>query len=230
MASKYTAARWGTYRVEGTRGAPSLAPDARDPHPARIGGGWLDAMQNTQTRIARPSIREGWLKGRDRHRSGDAAFVELPWDEALDILGAELARVTTTYGNRAIFAGSYGWASAGRFDHAQSQLRRFLNTIGGYTGAADTYSHAGAEVILPHIVGMSNQVFQDQMTSWPLIAEHCETLVAFGGISKRAAQVASSGTSRHDTQDWLDRAAAKGCRIVNVSPLRSDMADSLRAQ
>lgn len=230
MVIKRTAAHWGTFRVTGDAKGPRLIPDEYDPHPPRIGDGWLDAMQNTDTRIARPSIRKGWLQGRDRDRHGDAEFVELPWDEALDILSSELTRIKIAHGNKAIYAGSYGWASAGRFHHAQSQLRRFLNTIGGYTGSANTYSHAGAEVLLPHIVGMTNRVFQDRMTSWSSIAQHCETLVAFGGISKRPSQIAASGTSRHETQDWLDKAVANGCAIINISPLGSDMADTSSAQ
>ena len=48
---------------------------------------------------------------------------------------------------------SYGWASAGRFHHSQSQLHRFLNTIGGYTRSVNTYSSGASEVILPHVVG-----------------------------------------------------------------------------
>jgi len=230
MVIKRTAAHWGTFRVTGDAKGPRLIPDEYDPHPPRIGDGWLDAMQNIDTRIARPAVRKGWLQERDRDRQGDSEFIELPWDEALDILSSELMRVKTNYGNKAIYAGSYGWASAGRFHHAQSQLRRFLNTIGGYTGSANTYSHAGAEVLFPHIVGMTNRVFQDQMTSWSSIAEHCETLVAFGGISKRPSQIAASGTSRHETQDWLDKAVANGCAIVNISPLGSDMADTSSAQ
>jgi hypothetical protein len=38
----------------------------------------------------------------------------------------ELLRVKNDFGNSAIYAGSYGWASAGRFHHAKSQLNRFL--------------------------------------------------------------------------------------------------------
>jgi len=43
------------------------------------------------------------------------------WDEALDLVAGELGRVKRDFGNQAIFGGSYGWASAGRFHHAQSQ-------------------------------------------------------------------------------------------------------------
>uniref|UniRef100_A0AAN0M9Q1 Molybdopterin-dependent oxidoreductase n=1 Tax=Yoonia rhodophyticola TaxID=3137370 RepID=A0AAN0M9Q1_9RHOB len=230
MTKKYTAAHWGAYEARGFGADAELAPLPRDPHPSTIGEGWLDAMQDNGVRIARPAVRKGWLTKRDRQRAGDAEFVELPWDEALDLTAGELQRVIDTHGNAGIFAGSYGWASAGRFHHAQSQLRRFLNTIGGYVTAKNTYSHAAAEVLWPHVIGQTNRTFQDGVTSWPLVADHCELLVAFGGISKRAAQVASSGTTMHQTQDWLDRAAKNGCRIVNVSPLESDMAHHMHAE
>jgi biotin/methionine sulfoxide reductase len=229
MVQKLTAAHWGIFEIDGFGETAHLKPIARDHQPARIGSGWLDAMRDSDSRILRPSIRKGWLENRDTDRNGDAEFVELPWDEALDITAQELRRVVDTHGNGALFAGSYGWASAGRFHHAQSQLRRFLNTIGGFVNARDTYSHAGAEVIFPHLTGMSNKVFQDEMTSWPLVAQHCETLLAFGGISKRAAQIASAGTSSHETEDWLAKAKGNGCKLVNISPLRTDMAAHLAA-
>jgi len=60
--------------------------------------------------------------------------VEVEWDEALDLVAGELNRVKAAHGNRAIFGGSYGWSSAGRFHHAQSQIHRFLNSFGGYVG------------------------------------------------------------------------------------------------
>lgn len=229
MTQKFTAAHWGTYEIHGAGDRTSLAPLPRDPHPARIGEGWLEAVKDPNTRIARPAIREGWLNGRDRMRSGEARFVQVPWDEALDITAQELTRVIETHGNGSLFAGSYGWAAAGRFHHAQSQLRRFLNTVGGYVGSANTYSHAGAEVLLPYLVGQSNRAFQDRMTSWSLVAAHCELLVAFGGMSKRAAQVTSSGTTMHETQNWLDKAQANGCQVVNISPLQSDVAGHMNA-
>lgn len=207
-----------------------LDPLARDPHPSKIGEGWLDATRDQNVRIARPAFRKGWLEHRTRDRSGDAEFVELPWDEALDLTAAEVQRVIDQHGNDHIFAGSYGWAAAGRFHHAQSQMRRFLNTVGGFVSSRNTYSHAAAEVLWPHIVGLSNREFQDQMTSWPLVAEQCELFVAFGGISKRAAQVTSAGTTMHETQDWLDRAAQNGGRLVNISPLKSDVAEHMQAQ
>ncbi len=202
----YTAAHWGAYRV--VDGGAVLAPLEGDPQPSRIGRGWLSAATDRHSRILRPAVRKGWLAGdRGAGRSGDA-YVEMGWDEVLDLAASELDRVRSAFGNGAIFAGSYGWASAGRFHHAQSQLRRFLNFAGGYVAARDTYSHAAAEVMFPHLLGLTNRQFQDAVTSFSQVREHCELVLAFGGISPRTAQVASSGTSRHEVGAWLDELAA----------------------
>lgn len=223
MAQKFTASHWGAYRLNGFGDDLSLEPLEGDAQPARIGRGWVSAMQNHDARIARPAIREGWLKHRDSDRSGDAVFTCVPWDEALDMLAEEVRRVIDTHGNEGLYAGSYGWASAGRFHHAQSQMRRFLNTLGGFVSSKNTYSHAGAEVLFPHVLGMSKYAYQDQMTSWPVLAEHCELMVAFGGVSPRTAQLDSSGTTTHEVQSSMARATGAGMACVNISPLGSDM-------
>lgn len=216
---RYTSAHWGSYRI-----TPSgLTPVQGDPEPAQAGKDWLSSAENPATRIARPAFRKDWLSSRDKSRSGDASFVELPWDEALDIIAEELSRTIKTHGNQAIYAGTYGWASAGRFHHAQSQLKRFLNCIGGYSTSRDTYSHAGAEVLWPHVVGLLNDQLVEAMTTWDQIADHCKLLVAFGGISPRTGQISSGGTSSHGVGAWLDRMRGGSCRLVNISPIASDL-------
>lgn len=216
---RYTSSHWGSYRITGG----GLAPVLQDRAPAVAGRGWLSAASDAKTRVARPSFRAGWLKHRDRNRHGDAEFVALPWDEALDILADELTGVIGTHGNSAIYGGSYGWASAGRFHHAQSQLKHFLNCIGGCTSSRNTYSHAGGEVLWPHILGLSNRDLMHELTSWDRIADHCKLLVAFGGISPRTAQISAGGTSTHSVQSWLDKLGSGDCRMVNVSPVASDL-------
>ncbi|CUX83697.1 MAG: biotin/methionine sulfoxide reductase BisC [Roseibaca calidilacus] len=212
---RYTASHWGAYQFDGD----GLAPIADDPSPARIGRGWLSAARDRNSRILTPAIRDGWLAGDGGAGRGRDGFVAVSWDRAAALAAQELARVRETHGNGAIFAGSYGWASAGRFHHAQSQLRRFLNLCGGFVSARDTYSHAAAEVLFPHVLGLSNRAVQDGQTSWPLVAEHCSLLVAFGGISPRTAQINSSGTAGHEVAHWLGQMRA---RVVNVSPQESD--------
>lgn len=224
---RFTAAHWGTYQAKGEGDELKLLPIESDPHPSRIADGWVDAARNNPARIKRPSIRKGWLERRDPKNRCNDSFVEVDWDVALELAANEIERVAKDCGNEAIFAGSYGWASAGRFHHAQSQMRRFLNTVGGFTYSKDTYSHAAAEVIFPHILGLTNRGVQDGMTSLSLVAKHCELLVAFGGISSRTAQITSSGTSKHEVEGWLDQACANGMRVANVSPVKSDFSESL---
>lgn len=217
---RYTASHWGAYQFE--EGATALSPLDGDTAPSRIGRGWVSAAQDANSRIMQPAVRRGWLAGdggAGRCRDG---FVEVSWDMALALAAGEINRVRKEHGNGAIFGGSYGWASAGRFHHAQGHMRRFLNMVGGYVAARDTYSHAAAEVLFPHVLGLTNQQMQDQMTSMPLIAAHCDVLLAFGGISARTAQITSAGTTRHEVPDWLETLRSSGARLINVSPRATD--------
>ncbi|WP_373235610.1 molybdopterin-dependent oxidoreductase [Cohaesibacter celericrescens] len=222
---KYTASHWGAYQITKTDTATQIdiKPLPDDPAPSRIGRGWISAARDRDSRILKPAIRKGWLEGDNGANRCRDSFVEVSWDEAIRHAASELQRVKRTYGNGSVFGGSYGWSSAGRFHHAQSQLRRFLNLAGGFVSSRNTYSHAAAEVIYPHILGLSNRAFQDDMTALPLVTEHCEILLAFGGISGRTAQIASSGTSAHAVPSWLDQLRAKNVRLINVSPQESDL-------
>ncbi len=140
-----TSSHWGAFNVT-TRDGRIVSVDdfEHDPSPSSISS-ILPAAVHHSSRVARPSIRKNWLEHGPGHADsrllrGQDEFVELPWDEALDITAAEIDRVRQDYGNDAIFGGSYGWASAGRFHHALGQLHRFLNCTGGYvtplTGSA----------------------------------------------------------------------------------------------
>lgn len=220
---KFTAAHWGSYQFED--GDADLTPLADDPAPSRIGRGWVSAVRNRDARVLTPVARKGWLAGDKGAARCDDSFVAISWDRALDLAAAELDRVRQTYGNGAIFGGSYGWSSAGRFHHAQSQMRRLLALAGGYTSSRETYSHAAAEVLFPHILGLTNRAFQDQMTAMPLVTEHCEIMLAFGGISGRTAQITSSGTSRHEVTPWITALKDAGVRVVTIAPERGEALD-----
>ena len=151
-----TRTHWGTYEIELKNGRVArLKAFSEDGDPSPIGPPIADLLDHP-TRIMRPAIRRGWLEngpGPAGGKRGSDLYVEVSWDEAERLVATELDRVRQSYGNSAIYAGSYGWASAGRFHHAQSQIHRFLNCIGGYTRSENTYSYAAAEVIVPHILG-----------------------------------------------------------------------------
>ena len=131
-----TSTHWGAYKIATSDGrVTGLTPFAKDRDPSPIGSSLVELLDHP-TRIRRPAVRRGWLDngpGPADGARGDEPFVEIGWDEAERLVAAELERVRATHGNSAIYAGSYGWASAGRFHHAQSRIHRFLNCIGGYT-------------------------------------------------------------------------------------------------
>ncbi len=223
VKTRVTTSHWGAFEVV-TDGARILEtkPFADDPAPPQIPQ-ILPAAVHHRSRIARPSIRRGWLERRDREGRGSDDYVALPWDEALDIAAAELDRVRKTHGNEAIFGGSYGWASAGRFHHALSQVHRFLNCIGGYVSSFGSYSTGCAQAIMPHVFGVHFLKFTyGSQESWQSIHEHCDTLLMFGGINPKNSQVSMGGVTEHETGLWFERFHAKGMRCINVGPQRSD--------
>lgn len=221
--TRITSSHWGAFEVdvEGDR-IVATRPFARDPDPSHIPDILPQAVHH-RSRVARPSVRRGWLERRARTGRGSDDFVALPWDEALDIAAAELDRVRKTHGNDAIFGGSYGWGSAGRFHHAQSQVHRFLNSIGGYVASFGSYSTGCAQSIMPHVFGVDFlSLLYEHQDGWPTIHAHTDTLVMFGGINPKNAQVSMGGVTEHETRGWFDRFADKGMYCLNIGPQRSD--------
>jgi biotin/methionine sulfoxide reductase len=68
------------------------------------------------------------------------------------------------------------------------------------------------------------------VTDWRSICGHTKLMVCFGGIALRNGQVLNGGGGAHEMGLWLRRAAAAGVRLINVSPLRSDMPDEVAAE
>jgi biotin/methionine sulfoxide reductase len=227
-----TTSHWGTYHVlsDGRR-VSGVEPWEGDPDPSPIGQSFVGAV-NGPLRVRRPSIRRGWLDGdrsRVNGRRGGEPFVEVDWDVALDLVAKEIDRIRTTHGNSAIYGGSYGWASAGRFHHAQSQVHRFLSLVGGYTNSVLTYSSAAGEVILPHVIGSMDGLVGHHST-WDGIAEEGRLVVAFGGLPRRNAQVQAGGLGRHEVLGAVQRASERGVQFVTVSPVREDNPDGVTCE
>ncbi|MEM8876488.1 MAG: molybdopterin-dependent oxidoreductase [Pseudomonadota bacterium] len=224
-----TSNHWGLCRIR-TDGTSIRSVEAHptDLDPSPINDNLASSLSG-RARVLRPAIREGWLKGNPAERGHDR-FVEVSWDEALDRVASEISRVRDTHGNDAIFAGSYGWASAGRFHHAQSQLKRFLNCQGGFTYSEGNYSYNAAMIALPHIVGSDFRDHIVQTTRWPVIAEHSDLVVLFGGLPLRNTQISDGGASQHRMRRNLDHCRRNGVRFVNISPLKSDVDPELDAE
>lgn len=220
-----TAFHWGAYlaRVRDGR-LIALEPHPLDPDPSPIGRGIVAAVTGP-ARIARPMVRKSWLANGAKAGGagrGRESFIAVPWDEALDLAARALSTVRDRHGPAAIFGGSYGWASAGRFHHAQSQLHRFLNQLGGYTAAINSYSKGALEVILPHVVGDSVRDRPDT-PSWQEIARQTELVVAFGGLPTKNAQVFAGGIVDHSARAGMEACRNAGVAFVNIGPQRDDI-------
>ena len=226
-----TSFHWGTYRVEARDGeVVAMHPFEEDPDPSPIGQGYVGTLKGT-SRITSPMVRKSWLASGPGTRGklrGQEEFVPVSWDKAEKLVAAELARVIEHHGNESIFAGSYGWASAGRFHHAQGHLKRFLNLLGGFTKSVNTYSLAAGEVILPHVLGSVETIYG--ATSWRSIIDHCDLMVAFGGLPLKNAVIGQGGVGAHRTGPALLEAKAAGVEFINISPLESDSSQALDAE
>ena len=219
-----TGTHWGTYQVTAENGRiTTVDGHPADPDPSPIGQALRAA---TDLRVERPVVRRSWLDngpGANTDLRGREPFVEVDWDRAIDLVAAELDRVRNDHGNQAIYGGSYGWGSSGRFHQPSNQIYRFLRLFGGYTDARGTYSSSAAETIVPHVLGMSYHAAVAQQTSWSVIAEHTELFVSFGGLRLTNAQVTFGGSGPHHTREWLER--CRQTRFLSIAPLGDDDAD-----
>ena len=221
-----TTSHWGAFRVYTDNGRiVKVKPFEEDPNPSKIPYLLPKAIYH-ESRVKNPFIRKGWLEGgKDRNRSkrGKDSYVEIPWNEALDIAANEIDRIKKEFGNESIYGGSYGWGSAGRFNHCQSQIHRFLNSLGGYVSSFGSYSTGAAQTIIPHIFGIN---LLDYMWSyqpkWPVIEKNTEILLMFGGINPKNSQVSMGGITKHTTEDWLNLFYQQGKELINISPQKND--------
>ncbi len=213
-------AHWGAYRprVEASRliGAEPFEADP-DPSPLLTS---IPGVVHATNRVTRPAVRKTWLEGRPGRRGADP-FVEIDWDEALDLVADTLRRVYRESGPAAIFGGSYGWSSAGRLHHAKTQLKHFLACTGGYTGQISNYSYGAADGILPHVLGDARMV-EKHASTWTELAEHTDTLLMFGGFPAKNVQLESGGVGAHSARLGLESVLASGTQLINVNPVRSD--------
>lgn len=225
---------WGAVRprVEAGR-VQGLAPFEADRHPSVLLAGAHESLYS-ELRIREPMVRASWLDrvaGTDhRLRRGVDGYVAVGWSQALALAAHAIGETIGRHGNRAIYAGSYGWASAGRFHHAPSLLHRLMNCLGGSVQHVQTYSFAAAQIICPHVVGNNDCVFGGVSTTWPSIAAHTERMFFFGGLNLRNAQVNAGGVLTHETAVRAEELGRKpGFRAYSISPLRDDSPAALGA-
>ena len=227
-----TASHWGAFWAKVRDGrVVGVEPFEKDEHPSPLAQSQAQAVYDA-SRIDRPHVRKGFLDHgakSDRSRRGAEPFVAVDWDTALALAAGELGRVKSTFGNAAIFAGSYGWSSAGRLHHAKSLLHRFTNLFGGATLQVDTYSNAAGSVITPHVLG-DDEAIRGPGTTWNSIAANTRLIVSFGGMPLKNLQIDAGGTGEHSSISAIRDLAGRGIECVCISPIRADYSDELKAE
>ena len=221
--SKVTTSHWGAFNVfvENDK-IINTEPFHADPAPPNISQLVPNAVHHSK-RVDQPYVRKGWLKKNTTSARGNDEYVPLSWEDAIELAANELIRVKNDFGNEAIFGGSYGWASAGRFHHSQSQLHRFLNSIGGYVSSYASYSTGAAQAIIPHVLGLNfHKVTWGEINSWKLIKKHSDNLIIFGGINPKNSQVSMGGSTEHDVSNHFRNFKQLGKNMVSISPQQDD--------
>ena len=224
MKLPLSASHWGAFRAEVSDGAVRrIVPFEHDPLPSGMNDVWPE-MLNSDLRVMRPVVRKGWLDGDGGAARGDDEYVEIDWDQALDLVAGEIGRIRSTYGNKALFAGSYGWSSAGRLHHARTLIRRFFASIGGFVDQETNYSYGAAMAFLPRILGV-NDAIGSSVTGLETIRRDCDIFLAFGGIPAKNWEIQAGGIGEHRFAAFM-RGVTEKVRTINISPWRKDVEDS----
>lgn len=179
---------------------------------------------HSNTRVRYPLLREGWdPKNPNAAERGRNAFKRISWDQATDIVVAQMERIREKYGSmEPVFVQADGHGQSGYmqslhfwghylFDMVQKrlgwgwwtqQVRNPDSWEGYYWGAKHVWG-------FDHSLG---EPFQDAV--WDDVLEHCE-MVIFSGNDPEATGLGMSGGIALEMPKWLKRA---GVKIIAISP------------
>lgn len=176
----------------------------------------------TASRIKYPMVRRGYLENGPQPNVSDRGkgdFVRVTWDEAFELVANELTRVRETYGTQAIYGGSPGWKSVGRFNNCRAGLYRLLNKAGGYTRGVGDYSTGAAQVLLTHVMG--NPEVYAQMTSYQTILEETDTIVLWGCDPLTTVKMGWL-IPVHESLGYLEQIKNAGKKVISIDPCRTE--------
>lgn len=223
-----TATHWGMVRAVVRDGRlVKVLPFEKDRSPTKMITAFPDRVYS-KSRIAHPMVRKGFLDAAtrgDTSRRGSDEFVRVSWDDALDLVAAELRRVKSTYGNAAFFPGSADWQSSGLLHSASALTRRMLGLHGGFTDCTGDPSVAAAMVILPHVIG-DLEVY-DQQTAWPAVLANAKNIVFWGCCPLKNDQIGTHPADHYAypaLQALREKAARGDIKVTSIDPRITDTA------
>ena len=191
-----------------TRIAPDDLPDSLATPQLRPCARGLAHLQRVYApdRLRYPSRRVG--------ERGEGHFESISWDEALDTVASELARIKETYGPQAIFnlCGSGNLDS--RLHHTLAVPMRFFELFGGYTGGSTIISFQSVVYACRRTFGMvvPDSDRENMLKSRLIIMWGCNPAVTIKGTN---------------TNWYLAQAKEKGVRFIFVDPIFTESAAAL---
>ncbi|MCX2524389.1 molybdopterin-dependent oxidoreductase [Larsenimonas rhizosphaerae] len=221
MAHSSEASWFSTHLGTWPLGPQGTSINPHDPAPGLSGEEFLELASHS-VRVQAPMVRRGWRSGDNGAGRGADSFEPISWAEATRLVADELQRVAGEHGNDAIYAGSYGWGSAGRFHHAQSQIKRMLNLFGGFSCSEHSYSYGAGAVMLPHVLGAPFGDTNACAPGWDQVAAHTDVMLALGGFRPGNTRCDAGGVFAHTARSWLEKACRRGMTLIVVSPDAAD--------
>ncbi len=225
---KLIAAHWGVARVFEEDGRLVLEPIAEDMKPSARMADYL-AGRESPRRLLAPKVRESYLKacreGRDpaqtRAGRGREPFVEVDWDEAVELAARAVARTYETYGPSAVWGRSYGWKNTGEVNNPIGLLRRLLMLKGGFVQTFNSYSTAAIAAIQKVIAGAGDP----DVPPVDEVLEHAERVVLWGADPVVTNDIAWT-TTLHETAKAFEAMRTKpGLEVLAVNPVRPETLD-----
>lgn len=173
-------------------------------------------------RIQYPMVRKSYLENPDSpkpERRGADEWVRVSWEKAIKLAADQMKKTRETKGASGIFAGCYGWKSAGNFHNARTLAYRFMRVTGGFVGHKGDYSTGASQVIMPHVMG-SIEVYEQQ-TSWEVVLESSKVVVIWGANPMATLKLAWS-SSDSEGLEYFKRLKDSGKKIIVVDPVYSE--------
>lgn len=220
LKKKLTASKFGAFEATVKNGSiNTVTPFGKDASPVDLVEHAFRIIDNP-SRIKKPMVRKGFLTG-DNTTRGNNEFVEISWDQAIDILYQQLENTQQKYGPSGIYAHS-SWGPIGQLGSCSNTMKRALNLHGKVLSSSGYYSTAAAQSILPEVVG-DIEVYSMQ-TSLEYVAEETEILVLWACDPLKNLKIGFSVPDHSPYQYWdkiKEKVAAGKMRVISIDPVES---------
>lgn len=224
-----TAAHWGGLKVTVEKGRIVKSENIFKNYMSNSLQTTVEDLVYAEDRIKYPMVRKSYLKDPNNSKPelrGSEEWVRVSWDEAIKLAADQMKSTRKTLGPSGIFAGSYGWKSAGNFQNSRTLLHRFQRTCGGFVGHKGDYSTGASQVIMPHVMG-TVEVYEQQ-TSWEVVLESSEVVVIWGANPMSTLKIAWSATDNEGIE-YMRKLRDSGKKVIIIDPVYSETCEFLKS-